>query len=900
MKEEILKITLKYEEAVKGIAQYKDKIDELKVKEKALSNQLLDGGITRTKYNEETAKTKILTKEYGDAIRVLEKNIHNSEKAENSKTGSLVALRAELSNVTAQYDAMSEADRKAAKGLELKNKINELTNATKEGEEGTQRFYRNVGNYEEAAKGLETEIRGLSKQMAYMKTVGEDNTGEYQRMAQRAGELRDAIGDAKQEINNLASDTGTLDSVLGGASAVSGGFGAATGAMQMLGASSESVEEAQKKLQATIAITTGIQAVQNNLQKQSALMLGVVKLQTLAAAKSEAIKTAATASGTTATIGATVAQRIFNAVAKANPYVLLAMALVTVVGALVAFSEGTKDSAKEQAKLNKVIEDSSDALGRMEREVDLDVAIAKASGKSVNEIRKIEYAALQSRESLAYTTLCAIRDSKKATKEQVDAAEEMYKKSTSSLQLYFDKIRVEDTQSKTDANKRMIEDAKKATGDAKELAKIRKNTELELTQQLEDGLNEIIKNEADKQSAIIETQYTREIEALKKKLNDDKTLTEVSKNTINKLILSKEIQKQNALDALSAENIQKQIAVEQQRIELMLSAVSKGSVDEYNLKIAALSKQKEAELYAVDATEQDKLLIREKYRMLEDELYASHTETVRQEQADAMRLDFENKIAEMQLSGENTLQLKLEQRAAELDALQQMEGESDAAFKARQLEAEQEYVDAKKELADQENDIQQSKFDAASKITNSLVGLTAEIGESNKGFAIASKMLALAEIGINTGKAIAAGVAQAQSVPFPGNLAAIATTVATVIANVTTAIKTVKSVKLATGGVVSGEGSGTSDSVPAMLSNGESVLTAQATSMFGPILSSLNLMGGGIPINVVERSNQIIGEDMLARAFARGISAMPSPVVSVEEITSVINRVQVLENLGKA
>lgn len=461
MKQEILKITLKYEEAVKGITQYKDKIDELKAEEKALANQLLDGGITRTKYNEETAKTKILTKEYGDAIRILEKNIQNSEKAENSKIGSLVRLRAELSNVTAEYDAMSEADRKTAEGLKLKDKINELTDVTKEGEEGTQRFYRNVGNYAEAAKGLETEIRGLSKQMAYMKTVGEDNTEEYKQMSQRAGELRDAIGDAKEEINNLASDTGTLDSVLGGASAISGGFGAATGAMQMLGASSEDVEEAQKKLQATIAITTGIQAVQNNLQKQSALMLGVVKLQTLAAAKAEAIKATTTVSGTAATIGATVAQRIFNTVAKANPYVLLAMALVTVVGALVAFSTGAKDGTREQDKLNKAIDDTSKALNRMESETDFNIAIAKASGASIEVLREMRYEALKTNEEIAYANMCIIRSSKSATKEAITAAEDLYKKSTDAILSYFRTSEVEDTQARTDANLKRVEDAKK-------------------------------------------------------------------------------------------------------------------------------------------------------------------------------------------------------------------------------------------------------------------------------------------------------------------------------------------------------------------------------------------------------------------------------------------------------
>jgi hypothetical protein len=50
---------------------------------------------------------------------------------------------------------------------------------------------------------------------------------------------------------------------------------------------------------------------------------------------------------------------------------------------------------------------------------------------------------------------------------------------------------------------------------------------------------------------------------------------------------------------------------------------------------------------------------------------------------------------------------------------------------------------------------------------------------------------------------------------------------------------------LATGGMVFGPGTGTSDSIPAYLSNGESVINAASTSMFRPLLSTINQIGGG-------------------------------------------------------
>lgn len=101
-----------------------------------------------------------------------------------------------------------------------------------------------------------------------------------------------------------------------------------------------------------------------------------------------------------------------------------------------------------------------------------------------------------------------------------------------------------------------------------------------------------------------------------------------------------------------------------------------------------------------------------------------------------------------------------------------------------------------------------------------------------------------------------------------------------------------------TGGYVQGAGTGTSDSIPARLSNGESVMTAKATSMFSPILSAFNQLGGGVPI-VANTGGSNIGMDMLAAAVARGYQMAPQPVVSVEEINRTQRRVQTIESIGR-
>ena len=206
---------------------------------------------------------------------------------------------------------------------------------------------------------------------------------------------------------------------------------------------------------------------------------------------------------------------------------------------------------------------------------------------------------------------------------------------------------------------------------------------------------------------------------------------------------------------------------------------------------------------------------------------------------------------------------------------------------------------AKHELSGKAAEIELKKQSAMAQITSALGGLLELAGENNKAAAVAAKTLAIAEVAIAQGVAIANAVKTAtkSSATWIDMLAAIATVIASVTAVMSTATKSIKSAKFASGGLVTGPGTGTSDSIPARLSNGESVMTARATEMFAPILSSFNMTGGGVPINVTQTSNQALGEDMLARAVAKGVSEI-RPVVSVEEINTVSNRVKVLENLG--
>jgi flagellar basal body-associated protein FliL len=152
--------------------------------------------------------------------------------------------------------------------------------------------------------------------------------------------------------------------------------------------------EAQRKLQSAIAITTGLQALQNALQKESALMMGINKLRMLAAAAAQRAYAAATRD-------AEAAQAVFNKVAKSNIYVWLASVILTVVGAIAAFTRGSKEQKEETRKVNEELKTQLEYLRQLDemysalgekaiKDAQYQLDRAKASGKSTEEIRKYE------------------------------------------------------------------------------------------------------------------------------------------------------------------------------------------------------------------------------------------------------------------------------------------------------------------------------------------------------------------------------------------------------------------------------------------------------------------------------------------------------------------------------
>lgn len=864
--EKVLEIKVRYDDAIRKIAEYRKQLDVLKQVEKTLTEDVKKGRISRDAYNIKLTETKIASQEYTEAIRVLNKEIQNNRKIEQEQEGSLKQLRAQLSNLTAEYDSLSEAERNAAKGQELKNSINNITDSIKGAEEETQRFYRSVGSYEEAIKNA------VSSNVPFI--------GQLIQMQEGAGGLKGAFNAGTVAVKAFSKQLLVLL-----ANPIVAILSAIALAVMAVAKAINSSEEASNRWSIIIApLKRALDGLLSVIQFVAGAILSVVE-----------------------------------AGIKLDNWISSQLEKLPFVGKLYKqLNDSNKeaiDLAKEKIAIDQQarkdeIKNAKDALEVSKLRTmakDKENYSDKERLEFVRKANKLEQEQADRNVALAERKLRALQiesqwaqNNKKVNDELAKLEAEVYK----ARKEQFDKTRELLEQENTikaeiaTKDKAAAEEAKKQAEEYTRIVKERKDKETEAIRQAEDAMLALVKDGADKQRQQINLSYSREIEDLKKKLKEEQNLTAKARDAILTTIKAKEKERKIELQKLADEQITKEIENRQKLISLQLESVKEGSEQEYQLKMNQLLAQQELELSNTELTEQMKIAIRAKYDKQLEELINTRNANIAKQEQEAIRLRFETEIAELHGNEEEILRVKVEQRKAELDAIQQMEGESIEAFNLRKLELKNAYLDAEKELADKEIAIEQAKYDAVAQITGGLISLTEQLGESNEGLAKFSKVLALGEIAVNTGKAIAAGVAQAQSVPFPGNIAAIATTVATILANIATAIKTVKSAKFATGGLVTWPGTGTSDSIPAQLSNGESVMTARTTELFAPILSSFNQMGGGVPINITASSNQTMGEDMLARAVAKGVQMMPNPVVSVTEINTVGKRVEVLENLG--
>lgn len=751
--EKILEIKVDANDAIKGITELNKEIDaqrqyqkQLQAQIKELSKDYAANAGEIEQLQQEMVKSKELTKDYSSQVQVLSRSVQNQLKVDRENVGSLKQLRAQLSNLTSAYDALSEEERNAAKGRELKDKINAITDSLKGAEEATQRYYRNVGNYENAIKN----------------TIGLN--GKFGQTLQNVAEMtKNGVGPALNQMNTAVRNVGKETLKL-----------LANPVVAILGAIAVAI----------MAVVKGIKSSEENMAKLK---------------------------GITASF-----KPILDIVTKA--FQSFASVILDVAGFIGRLVGGISQWLEKAPMIGETIKRINEENARY-------VQLEKDKQALVERNRKLIVD-----ESDAELQVSELR---------VKAKEK---------ELYTDEERLKFVQEANEIERKIAEEKKAIAEEKLRLLK----EEAAATENTAEINDEIARAEAEVNRATIEYN-TKKRELLEQE------------NTIKNEIAAKDKARADEAKRLNDEKIKQQ--------------------KEYNDELEEAYQETQDMLIELisDSVAKEEELERTRY---ERQIEAIKKKQSQYDEEDAMFQEYALQI-----------ELAAQQHAVNMQtiSMEQRQKEVEEAEKA----AEEEKRIAEEKVA-REIELEKMKLSSYSSIAGSISSILEATAGDNKKRLKAAKLAALAEVAINQGVAIAQAVKAGGEYPFPVNLLTIAASVANALAALVPAIQAVNSVKLARGGYVNGPGTSTSDSIPAMLSNGEFVVNARATSMFPELLETINNLGLGLgaPARMekvtttrIERDNNV--------ALVKALQQMPAPVVSVEEINRTNRRVTALENLSR-
>lgn len=214
---------------------------------------------------------------------------------------------------------------------------------------------KNLSNYRRQLAQMTRDIQDLSINYANMtkemqnSDIGKATLQRINELTAQAGQYKDAIMDAQQSIKNMASDTQWVDAFKSTIDIASGALQTFAAAGILSAKSQEDLVKVIAKVKAVESSAIGVKKILDNLNKNSRLLDAVRTVQKAALVKATNLETAATGK-------ATIAQKAFNLVAKANPYVLLATAALAAgaaIYAVVKHTNNAKDATKSATQVQK-------------------------------------------------------------------------------------------------------------------------------------------------------------------------------------------------------------------------------------------------------------------------------------------------------------------------------------------------------------------------------------------------------------------------------------------------------------------------------------------------------------------------------------------------------------------
>lgn len=688
-----------YEELIGALAELQAQYGKMSEAEKASEEgQKLAQSINEV--SSSARDTKQALEEHNQALEEARRSLGETGGKTSSVKRDLKELVLEIANLTIEYQSLSEEEQASADGQALADHIRDLT--------------------------------------------------------EKAGVLKDAIADTNQAISNAASDTRGLDQVGGALQLAIDGFGLATGAAEMLGISSEDLASIQTKLQAAIAASNAMQSIQNTLQAQSAVMQGVNLIQTKLRTTAENLHTAAQGKGTIATAALTAAQWAFNAAANANPIGIVIVAIVAciaaVYGLVKAFNVffGTSDEAikaydSQKQALDELCDSNDKLIERMKargateadllnqtlqnkqaekdaaealfaracdiydededeykdaleakKKADEDFESSKEDG--LNYLLKIQSDVnAYERENAIGTLAYKIEIIEAEKKKQLELAQTLYKNGEMTRQMYEDIVAAVNKSAQIKIDKAKAAEAPKVARRSSGGSGISnvKNAADELKKAVqagEDALVKIIEDSIERQRQAELLSYNRKLKELQAHLAKTKETQVEMRKAINNQIEGLTAEHDRKMEELMISRMERTNKTEADFINSRLTALEAGSDEELQWKLKSLDNQYQAELIALQKSENDKTFTAEQAEQLRADLavkYARLKEDAEEEHAANMADLIEKQYADENDTAETQFIL-------EMAALQKEHNKRLAAAKGYQSKMEKAEEDFQK------------------------------------------------------------------------------------------------------------------------------------------------------------------------------------------------------------
>ena len=797
-----INIRVEYKDLIKGMSEsakridtLNDRISELKSGLKGLRAERKAGTIDEEAYNERVAQTtqelaanRAEVKALQSAMRTYSREIQDNIKEEKNLEGAVNGLRASIRNLTAEYNALSAADRAGAIGNGLAERISKIQTQVSAAEQRLGNFRSNVGNYQSAFNWLNVAVSQIVRELPSA-AMGADmfflaisdnipmlvdeinKLREFNKSSEQSVPILKQLGAAVFSWNSLISVGITLLTVYGKdiVSWIGNLFKGREAAMTMA--------EAQAEVNKQMAESSG--SYGDQVAQLRALQLQWNQLGDDLKAKTEFVKN------------------------NREAFDKLGVAITTVADADNLFIQNT-DAFIEAMNLRA----QANAANELATQKYKDALIArqKAEDKIKRGTGEIVYAGIDEYgdTSYEYRRRAYTEDEKKEILAEVEALE----------------------------------------------AEASAFTQL------------TVARNADAKS-ILDRAGIKESEKSSKSANDDPYADESGVKKAERMM--------EGYYARSKQELQKW--VDEQR-----EIIRKTGIDvmgDFEKILSQMDKEVSAEFIS---------------------------------QYNQKQSEYRNRILNAQATGgdeaaQNETVAILREQLAEFDsyaAAYRAMGDSAIEIDNRRLEMLIRLHDEMNKGAQKEAQSMQMSFQAASDLAGALGGLAEEAGASAPVVAMLGIAQAIASMGAALSKAFSSSATVWDGIA--GAVAAIST-ITTIISQIkslnSTAAEEGAKYHYARGGLVTGPGTGTSDSIPARLSNGEAVMTARAVVDWGPVLSMMNVSSGGNAIPTRHLPEKSSGMRQMEQMFERVMRRLPNPVVTVRDINNGQRRVKVQDETAR-